>query len=57
MSWNQNIQVHDNQDEILMTQQKVRDSSHVIQSAHSDTLMSGRKERHFADDFSNIFFV
>ena len=56
MSWNQNIHVHDNEDETLMTQRKVRDSSHVIQRAHSDSLMSGRKDRHFADDFFKYIF-
>ena len=34
MSWNQNIHVHDNEDETLMTQRKVRDSSHVIDQSH-----------------------
>ena len=45
MSWNQNIHVHDNQDGTLMIQRKVRDSSHVIQRAHSDSLMPERKDK------------
>ena len=56
MSWNQNIHVHDNEHETLMTQRKVRDSSHVILRAHSDSLMPGRKDRHFADDFFKYIF-
>ena len=50
------MHVHDNEDETLMTQRKVRDSTHVIQWAPSDSLMPGRKDRHFADVFFKYIF-